>query len=90
MDLNEIENRFTQIAQKRYKESTLTQYKTNFRRLFEKERLEKYTRRQLASPKGKELLLDHMSNHIKRPSLSSHQFGSQCCLDRWPRPYMAD
>ncbi len=70
MNLEEIEERFTQQTQNRYKKNVQNQYKTNFRRLFYEERLEKYSRRQLASPKGKELILDHLNNHITRPSVA--------------------
>lgn len=70
MDLKQIEERLAQQTCKRLKPGTFNSYRTAFRRLFKEEGLDKYSRRQLAGPKGKQLILHHLNNHITKPAVS--------------------
>jgi len=76
LELDKILERYCQNPIVRMRsEATREAYVKQFRRLAEYIRIEQYTRRQLAGPKGKHLLLDHIATNIplrsRRPVLSA-------------------
>ena len=67
VDINAIIERFKDNAKTRYKPSSLDNYAGYLIHLNKLENLQAYTRRQLAGPKGKKLLLDYF-NKLNKPS----------------------
>jgi len=65
VNLAEIEQRFLDATRARLKPSTQVDYMQRFRRFTRAFRLEDLTRRQLAGPRGKQLLLAHLAQLSK-------------------------
>jgi len=73
VDLKTIETRFNQATVNRYKPEVQPKYVLSFSNLWKGEALEGYTKRQLAGPKGKQLILDHLQKMPRgswRPNIS--------------------
>jgi len=70
MNLAEIEMRFNQATRTRYKPKVQPMYMLCFRTFWNAAALEGYSKRQLAGPKGKQLILDHLQR-IPRGSWSN-------------------
>ncbi|HKZ58480.1 MAG TPA: hypothetical protein VJ547_01360 [Candidatus Thermoplasmatota archaeon] len=67
VDTAKIIARFNDMTRARLKESTRHQYAMTWRRFAESVEVERYTRRQLAGSKGRELLLNYLETQ-KKPS----------------------
>jgi integrase len=61
MKLAEIEEQFIQRTKLSLKDSTRREYLDRYREMSREQNLEKYTKRQLAGPKGKQLIIDYIS-----------------------------
>jgi integrase len=67
VSLAEIEQRFLDATRARLRPSTQAEYLMSFRRFAKASRLGDLTRRQLAGPRGKQLILEHLAQ-LSKPS----------------------